>query len=367
MKILAVDDDESILTLLNHALVSSGRHDVTTAVSAKSALETIGRSEQSFDCLLIDIQMPEIDGIQLTECIRRTPGYERPPVLMLTAMHEKVYLDRAFWAGATDYVTKPFDLSDLNARISDAEAMTREKVHSGTEVYRQQNVRWVRGIARDDKPDQAIASSKINTLISYSEFDNYVLELARRPNCKAIALAVKMADPSANRHAEASSEEFATMLRNFVTCTSAALADSQCTFSYRGNGTLLCVMAQEPGMPSELIEREINARFKDISTLAGFTSLRVFVGDPTPISTISDAEVFERLWRATDSVERRFVACRGIIIPKRILNQGVKSAEQHRLERKSYKSTLRRMLTEIEDERWLDRLYRKAGQRKEQG
>jgi len=55
MKILAIDDDESILTLLDHALRLSGNHEVTLAMSAKEALASIDRAETGFDCFLIDI------------------------------------------------------------------------------------------------------------------------------------------------------------------------------------------------------------------------------------------------------------------------------------------------------------------------
>ncbi|MEQ9566508.1 MAG: response regulator, partial [Pseudomonadales bacterium] len=145
MKILAVDDDPSILMLLEHALSMSRHHDVTLAFSAREALDTIDRDEVNFDCFLIDIQMPEIDGIDLTQVIRKTPGYERHPILMLTAMHEKSYLDRAFLAGATDYVSKPFDFRNLQARIFDAQGLAVENTRSVCRIGKDQNIKWSRG------------------------------------------------------------------------------------------------------------------------------------------------------------------------------------------------------------------------------
>ena len=357
MHILAVDDDESILKVLDHALSFSG-NEVTTALSAKEAMTAISRADGRFDCLLIDIQMPDVDGIQLTEVIRQMPGYARPPVLMLTAMHEKVYLDRAFQAGATDYLTKPFDFKNLQSRIFDAHSLAYDKSLSIDFVSGPQHITWTRGVAKDTHLAQAIAPVKIDGLIAYSEFDNYVLELARRPKYKAIALAVKMTTPTL-QHAETTLEEFSTMLGELVTSTSAALSKRRGFFSYRGNGTLLCVTEQNSAILRESIEHEINAHFASISAQVDGARVRVFLGDPTPIRTGSDAMVFESLWFATDSVERRFAATKQIIISRLILNQSLMSEEQHRLKQKTYKSIMREMLSDIESEYQHKNFFRK--------
>ncbi|MFK5998799.1 MAG: response regulator, partial [Rhodobacterales bacterium] len=65
MRILSVDDDPIILELLAAVLVSMGHTDVTTAGSATEALEIVKDDPEPFDCFLLDIQMPGIDGIQL--------------------------------------------------------------------------------------------------------------------------------------------------------------------------------------------------------------------------------------------------------------------------------------------------------------
>ncbi len=117
MKILAVDDDTCILDLLKAVLESSGYSDVTICASPLLALSMVKQEGTRFDCLLLDIQMPEMDGIKLCRKVRAVTGYEDTPIIMLTAMTEKSYIERAFIAGATDYIVKPFDVIEIGARI----------------------------------------------------------------------------------------------------------------------------------------------------------------------------------------------------------------------------------------------------------
>lgn len=126
MRILAVDDDQSIVEILELALISMGHEEVCTARCAAEALDTIDISAEPFDCILLDIQMPETDGVELCSMIREIPGYRKTPIIMLTAMSDRKYIDRAFVSGATDYITKPFEAIELNARLAIAERLNNE-------------------------------------------------------------------------------------------------------------------------------------------------------------------------------------------------------------------------------------------------
>jgi len=117
MKILAVDDDTLILDLLKSVLLNTGHKDLEVTNSAVEALKMVQRSDTPYECLLLDIQMPEMDGIAMARAVRKISGYEETPIIMLTAMTERRYMEDAFLAGATDYITKPFDVLELGARI----------------------------------------------------------------------------------------------------------------------------------------------------------------------------------------------------------------------------------------------------------
>ena len=122
MRILAVDDDPFILELLPKIAATAGFPAVTTASSAAVALGLVQSAAQPFDCLLIDINMPEINGIELCARIRALPDYHDTPVIMLTAMTDLDHMNRAFRAGASDFATKPFDINDFSDRLKIADA-----------------------------------------------------------------------------------------------------------------------------------------------------------------------------------------------------------------------------------------------------
>jgi len=109
--IMAVDDEESILKLLRCNLSVEGCR-VITASDGSSALELL--EEHKPDLVLLDIMMPGLDGFQTLDLIRERTNV---PVIMLTAIDEVTSLRQTLVAGADDYVTKPFSILELTARI----------------------------------------------------------------------------------------------------------------------------------------------------------------------------------------------------------------------------------------------------------
>lgn len=121
MKILVVDDDHLVLSILQLYLADAGYYDVTTCETSEIALELIENDNAKFDCFFFDIVMPFIHGIDLCERVRNIQGYKETPIIMLTAISGKTDIDEAFAAGATDYVTKPFSMTEIGARVRIAE------------------------------------------------------------------------------------------------------------------------------------------------------------------------------------------------------------------------------------------------------
>jgi CheY-like chemotaxis protein len=99
MRVLVVDDEPGILELLKTALGALGAYEVSIASSGMDALRIIDTAERPFDCLLLDIQMPKMNGITLCREVRQIPLYQDTPIIMLTAMSEKKYVDQAFTSG----------------------------------------------------------------------------------------------------------------------------------------------------------------------------------------------------------------------------------------------------------------------------
>jgi DNA-binding response OmpR family regulator len=112
--ILIVDDEELNSEGLTRRLQRHG-YAVTAARSGREALELLG--ERRFDLVLLDIMMPEMDGLEVLKLLRRVDSLLALPIIMVTAKGESEDMVEALELGANDYVTKPFDFPVVLARI----------------------------------------------------------------------------------------------------------------------------------------------------------------------------------------------------------------------------------------------------------
>ncbi len=112
MRILVVDDESDIRNLLKRVLKSKER-EILTAENGPEALVLFG--SHNVDLVILDIGLPELDGWGVLQKIRDTSDV---PVIMLTAKDTPSDMSRGLLLGADDYVTKPFDLAVLEARIT---------------------------------------------------------------------------------------------------------------------------------------------------------------------------------------------------------------------------------------------------------
>jgi diguanylate cyclase (GGDEF)-like protein/PAS domain S-box-containing protein len=113
--LLLVDDDEMNRDMLGRRLELEG-YAVTLAEGGRQALAWLER--QAFDLVLLDVMMPEMNGLQTLHHIRQTHGPAELPVIMVTAKDQSEDVVEAFRLGANDYVTKPVDLLVALARIA---------------------------------------------------------------------------------------------------------------------------------------------------------------------------------------------------------------------------------------------------------
>jgi phosphoserine phosphatase RsbU/P len=131
MRILIVDDSEDSRDLTEGALLSAGYADIVAAASGWEALKVldVGRATDEnppVDIALLDIIMPEMDGVELCARIRNDPRYADMPIIMVTSLDDMDSLSNAFVAGATDYVTKPINRIELVARVRAALRLKQE-------------------------------------------------------------------------------------------------------------------------------------------------------------------------------------------------------------------------------------------------
>ena len=114
MKILVVDDERAVRESLRRALELEG-YEIELAEDGTEALMTLGRDEPQPDAVILDVLMPGLDGLEVCRRLRATGNHV--PVLMLTARDEVENRVAGLDAGADDYVTKPFALEELLARV----------------------------------------------------------------------------------------------------------------------------------------------------------------------------------------------------------------------------------------------------------
>lgn len=129
-KILVVDDEADIVKLLQ-SFLEKRQYEVLTAYSGAEALR---QAEKAPDLILLDINMPDLDGLSVCEQLRH---HLSCPIVFLTARIEEADRVAGFGAGGDDYIVKPFSLAELEARI--AAHLRREERHAGSAQVRFQN------------------------------------------------------------------------------------------------------------------------------------------------------------------------------------------------------------------------------------
>ena len=116
LRVLAVDDNRINLLIAEKALKNQGAR-VTTAADGQQALDALKASPEDFDVVLMDIQMPVMDGLTATREIRRDPDLAALPVVGLSAGVLPEEREAALTAGMQDFLTKPITLETMTSTL----------------------------------------------------------------------------------------------------------------------------------------------------------------------------------------------------------------------------------------------------------
>lgn len=112
--VMVIDDDATTRAIASQFLLQSGFR-TADAENGQSALDVIDSIQP--DLILLDVEMPGINGFDLCETLRKKPAFALTPILMLTGLENDEAIDRAYVAGATDFATKPINWSLLSHRL----------------------------------------------------------------------------------------------------------------------------------------------------------------------------------------------------------------------------------------------------------
>ena len=139
-KILIVDDEEDIVNLIAYNLEKEGYSTVKT-FDGEAALKIL--QTQRPDLMILDLMLPKMSGLDVCRNIRRNPSTAALPIIMLTAKSDEIDKVTGLEIGADDYVTKPFSVRELIARVhsvlrrfkeSEKTLDTEEFVHKGLKI-----------------------------------------------------------------------------------------------------------------------------------------------------------------------------------------------------------------------------------------
>jgi len=121
-RVVVIDDTQANLILLANLLQEAG-HEVRVANSAQRGLTLI--EKQPPDLVLLDVNLPDRDGFDVCEDLKRNPALRHVPVLFLSAHDDAISRNRGFAAGGSEYLVKPFEAAEILARVDHYLALAR--------------------------------------------------------------------------------------------------------------------------------------------------------------------------------------------------------------------------------------------------
>jgi DNA-binding response OmpR family regulator len=172
-RVLVVDDDREIVEM-TRLILESGGYDVIPALSGEEALRSA--SNQKPDLILLDINMPEMNGYEVCERLKSSQEVSGIPVIFLSVLGETEDKMKAFRCGAADYISKPFQLEEVMARVE-----THLKLYGLQRAFQFQNERLEQAVAARTR-ELAEANQRLRILdTSKNEFLNLISHEFRTP------------------------------------------------------------------------------------------------------------------------------------------------------------------------------------------
>ncbi len=347
MRVLVVDDELSILELLKTALNALGDFDVSIASSGADALKLANGQKKPFDCFLLDIQMPQMNGVTLCQELRQRPEYRFSPIIMLTAMSEKKYIDQAFVAGATDYVTKPFDLLELRSRLGTARKLVEEHSRAADSIAVARKLKEELDSNLQFSFEDPITIEGVERALGFTEFENYVMQLSRGHRFNSYVTGVKI-DAGRKLHAEISSSDFRDSLHDVAHALSKLTKNEDSMLSYRGNGVFLVITYGKQNVLPQTSTTQLNQLIGTLQARRRSDyAVRTIIGEAVCTRSFTKFGAMYSLNKAIENVESRDSAAKEVVtFSKRMLHDRVRPDDKANRERRAYQAVLHQLLQE---------------------
>jgi DNA-binding response OmpR family regulator len=174
-RVLVVEDEQDIAALIKHTLERSGDASVATVGRGDEALRAV--SELTPDLVILDLNLPVLSGTDVCRLLRQRPATASIPIIMLTARTSESDRVTGLDLGADDYVTKPFSLRELAARVR---AVLRRRAGPAAEAPRPQVYRGARLVADFDAISVAVDGAPVRLTRREFELLQFLVENKNR-------------------------------------------------------------------------------------------------------------------------------------------------------------------------------------------
>ncbi len=260
LRILAVDDDRFILDLIAVICAEAECFDITAVESSDEALRLLDHPDKTFDYLLFDINMPGMNGIELCRRTRQMSCYRHTPIVMLTGLRDMENMSEAFNAGATDYVTKPFDVGSLGARFQ----LARERMAKGDNTLsnrrRAPDADAPLNVPRNDAPRDT------GPLVSHAALSNYLTQLQRKDLGNIAVFAVTI-DCTETMETDMASHHLTALLGDVAKVVAACLGSDQTIMAYVSDTDILIATPSSALCTAPDLESVIEGHLRDAAPI----------------------------------------------------------------------------------------------------
>jgi len=301
LRFLAVDDDPVFRLLLQGYMRRNGYDNLVIAESAARALALLTRQSQPFDCFLLDIEMPGMDGIELCRQIRAVPVYRHTPIIMITSMAAKKFVEQAFAAGATDYFTKPIDEIELSARLGMMARLVSEQGRAS--AFQLELESWSDLPKRQLDFGDPIAVGRADWMVEFMALENQLLTFGRLKLHNYAAIAIQVVN-AAQAFAAADHVGYMDYMANVAAAIADALKTHPFVLAHAGHGDFVCVTDREANLDREELTSTIAAsllKFEDVFQTLALPLPAVHVGLPQTTGIFKQTSVASLLERALRS------------------------------------------------------------------
>jgi len=262
MRVLAVDDDPFILTLVEMISADVGILNVVTAESGEQAMRLLANNDTTFDYLLFDIRMPGMDGIELCRHVRQMSQYHETPIIMLTAMRDIENMGEAFRVGASDYTSKPFDVGELGLRLRRAQDTFAAQYNANLASGKSTGDLSQQITMESPKRFGAIWRDGSSPLVDHMALSNYLIRLPREDMKNVQVFAININWPE-TFDTGSSSPQLAGLLEDVAAVAAVSLGPDRTIMAYTNDDYLLIATHSVALLSATNIEVNIERHLQD--------------------------------------------------------------------------------------------------------